>query len=128
MVNDPDLKEAWSNAFRKEFRNLAQGYEKTGIKGTNTIFVMSKQDTPNIPKDCVVTYARIVVNFCQQKDGPNRVQITTDVNLIVYPVGLTTCTADLATAKVLRIILLSTENVKYMCIDIKNIYLATPMD
>ena len=49
-------------------------------------------------------------------------------NLINYPGKLTTQTADLITSKILWNSVLSTENGKYMCIDIKCFYLCTPLD
>ena len=53
----------------------------------------------NIPKDRVVTYARIVVDYRPQKADPNRVRITAGGNLIQYPGELTTRTTDLRTTK-----------------------------
>ena len=78
---------------------MSQGDNKTGQKGTTAISIMSPQYTPNIPKDCVVTYARVVVDHCPQKADPNRIQITTGGNLIKYPGELTTRTADITTLK-----------------------------
>ena len=82
----------------------------------------------NIPADRTVTYTRIVVDFRPQKDDPNRVRITAGGNLIVYPDELTTQTADLITTKIMWNSFLSTQGAQYMCIDIKNMYLATPLD
>ena len=48
--------------------------------------------------------------------------------MISYPGELTTRTADLITSKILWNSVLSTQNSKYMCLDIKNMYLATPME
>ena len=105
---------------------LAQGYKNT--KGTNTIRFMNKQMIKKIPSNCTITYARIVVNYQPQKKDPNRVQITAGGNLINYPDELTTRTANLCTTKMLWSIIVSTPGAKYMCIDIKNMYLATPLD
>ena len=65
-----------------EFGNLAQGDDKTGGKGTNSIFVMSHNDIANIPKGRTVTYGRIVIDYRTQKADPNRVRITAGGNLI----------------------------------------------
>ena len=92
------------------------------------MFVLTHAQIARIPLDRVITYARIVVDFCPQKEDPNRVRITAGGNLISYPGELTTRTADLTTAKILWNSVLSTEDAKFMCIDIKNFYLATPMD
>ena len=71
---------------------MAQGNNKAGEKGTNLISVITHEEIKNIPKDCIVTYARIVVDFRPQKKDPNRVQITAGGNLIKYPGELTTRT------------------------------------
>jgi hypothetical protein len=90
------MRDVWTTAFGKEFGNLAQGDDKTGEKGTNSIFVMSHNDIANIPKGRTVTYGRIVIDYRPQKADPNRVRITAGGNLIKdYPGELTTRTADL---------------------------------
>ena len=60
---------------------------------------MSHEEIAKIPRDRVVTYARIVIDYRPQKDDPNRVRITAGGNLIEYPHELTTRTADITTAK-----------------------------
>ena len=75
-----------------------------------------------------MTYARIVVDYCAQKQDPNRVQITAGGNLIEYPFELTTRTEYLSSTKIMWNSVISTLDAKYMCVDIKNMYLATPLD
>ena len=89
---------------------------------------MDHEMIDNIPADRTVTYTRIVVDFRPQKSDPNRVRITACGNLIVYPEELTTRTADLITTKIMWNSVLSTPGARYMCIDIKNMYLSTPLD
>ena len=89
---------------------------------------MKPQDIKNIPKDRTVTYGRIVVNYRSQKKDPNRVRITAGGNLIDYPGELTTRTADLTTSKILWNSVLSTPKAKFMCLDIKKIYLCAPLE
>ena len=120
------MKIVWEEAMCKEIGRLVQGYED--IIGTNTILFMKRDDIKNIPKDCTVTYACIVVDYHPQKMNPNCVCITAGGNLIIYLYELTTCTANLPTRKILWNSTISTDNARYMCIDIKNIYLATPME
>ena len=110
----------------KELGRLSQGYKNT--PGTNTIRFLSLDEIDNIPKDRVVTYTRIVVDFRPQKDDPNRVQITAGGHLIVYPDELTTRTVDLLTTQILWNSVISTKDARYICIDIENMYLATPLD
>jgi hypothetical protein len=73
LANDPVMKEVWTTAFGKELGSLAQGDSKTGAAGTNTIFFMNHDEIKQIPKDRTVTYARVVVDYCPQKQDPNRV-------------------------------------------------------
>lgn len=109
-----------------ELGRLAQGYGDT--KGTNTVEFMSHEEIANIPKDQTVTYARIVVDYRAQKTDPNRVRITVGGNLIDYPYELTTRTADLTTPKIMWNSVVSTRDASYICADVKNFYLCTPLD
>ena len=101
LIKDADLEHIWRTQLGKEFGNLAQGADYTKEKGTNSVFVMTREQILTIPKDRVVTYARIVVDFRPQKKDPNRARITAGSNLIKYPGKLTTRTADLTSEKVL---------------------------
>jgi hypothetical protein len=42
---------------------MAQGNQKTGQNGTNSIFVITHKEIARIPKSQTVTYARVVVDF-----------------------------------------------------------------
>jgi hypothetical protein len=128
LMHDPATKEIWQRAFGKDFGGMAQGCNKTGQKGTNAIFIMTHEEIRNIPKDRIVTYARVVVDFRPQKDDPHRIRITAGGNLINYPGELLTRTADLTTSKLKWNSVLSTEGAKYMCLDIKKFYLSAPLD
>ena len=61
----------------KELGRIYKGYgvERTDdyTKGTNTVLFMSLDEITEIPRDQVVTYARIVVDYRPQKKDPNRV-------------------------------------------------------
>ena len=89
---------------------------------------MTHKEIRNIPKDQTVKYACMVINYRPQKTDTNRVCITAGDNLIKYPGELTTRTADLTTSNILWNSALSTQDAKYMCIDIKNFYLRTLLD
>ena len=127
LQRDPLLQDVWATAFGKEFGNLAQGDQRTQTPGTDAIFVLSPSQIKLIPADRVVTYTRTVVDYRPQKSDPNRVRLTAGGNLIQYPDELTTRTADLITTKILWNSVISTPGAKYMCIDIKNFYLGTPL-
>jgi hypothetical protein len=122
LMNNSATAEIRMMAFGKDFGGMSQGNNKTSQKGTNAImFVMLPSNTPNIPKDRVVTYARVVVNHCPQKADPNQIQITASGNLIHYPSKLTTWTANIMIAELLWNSVLSMPGAKYMTLDIKNL-------
>jgi hypothetical protein len=103
---------------------LAQGCP--GItKGTNTIIYLSHADICKIPQDQTVTYARIVIDHCSQKQDPNRV---VGGNLIDYLFELTTHTADMVSSKILWNSVISTKDARFAGANIKNMYLKTPLD
>jgi len=112
----------------KEFDGLALGDTTSNTKGTNTIVFLDHDGICTIPTNKTITYARIVVDYRPQKEDPNRNRITVRDNLINYPGELTTNTADLITSKILWNIVLSTSDARYMTVDIKNVYLNTPLD
>jgi hypothetical protein len=127
-MNDPTTAEIWMMAFGKDFGGMSQGNNKTGQKGTNAMFVMSPSDRLLIPKDRVITYARVVVDHRPQKEDPNCIRITVGGNLIDYPGELTTRTADITTAKLHWNGMLSAPNAKFMCLDIKFFDLSAPLN
>ena len=86
------------------------------------------QQGKNLPRDRVVTYARLVVDYRPQTDNPNRVRMMAGRNLTSYPFELTTKTANITTVKILWNSGISTEGSRYMCLDIKHFYLGTPLD
>ncbi len=47
-MHDMATAEVWQTAFGKDFGGMAQGCNKTGQKGTNTIFVMTHDDEINM--------------------------------------------------------------------------------
>ncbi len=128
LMNNPATEDTWMTAFVKDFGKMSQGDNKTGQPGTNKMFIMLPSDVPNIPKDRVITYARVVVDHRPQRADPNQISITAGGNLINYPGKLTTGTADITTAKLLWNSMLSTPGAKYICLDIKNFYLSAPLD
>ena len=89
---------------------------------------MNHEEINNIPTDHTVTYARRVVDYRSHKDDPNRVCITVGGNLLDYPGELTTQTADLTTTKIMWNSVISTPDVRYMCFNVKNFYLCTPLE
>ena len=67
LVNNPLLRYDWMKGMCKELGRLAQGCGKEVaddyVKGTNTVLFMDLDEIKMIPKDQVVIYARIVVDY-----------------------------------------------------------------
>ena len=57
------MSKVWRTAFGREFGGLAQGHNKIGEKGNNSIFILDHHGIRNIPKDRMVTYGRLVVDY-----------------------------------------------------------------
>ncbi len=126
-MDDPALKGLWVPAMSKELHHLAQRKEGVTV-GTNTIFYLTHDEIRRIPKDCTITYARIIIDHCPKKDDPNRVRITIGRNLIDYHYKLTTRTANMVSAKIMWNSVISTPGAKFGGMDIKNMYLKTTLD
>jgi hypothetical protein len=69
-----------------------------------------------------------VCDYRLQKSEPERTRLTVGGNLIEYPSNVATSIADLTTAKILWNSTISTPDARFMCMDVKNFYLNTPMD
>jgi hypothetical protein len=80
-----------------------------------------------VPADRKVTYGRIVATIRPQKSETHRVRLTVGGNLIDYPGNVSTPTADMTTAKILFNSVISTPDARFMCTDVKDFYLNTPM-
>jgi hypothetical protein len=128
-MKDPATAEIWQTAFDKEFRGMSQGDNKTGQKGTNTMFVMNHDNITKILKaGKKFTYANPVVNHRPQKEDPNRIQIVAGGNLIDSTGKLLVPTANIDTEKLHWNSVVSTALAKYMCIDIKSFYLSAALE
>ncbi len=128
LINNPVTANTWWTAFGKDFGSMCQGDNKTGAKGTNAMFMMKPEEVDHTPAARLATYANIFVDYQPQKDNPYQIRITSGGNLINYPGELTTCTADVTTSKLHWNSVLSTQQAKYMCLNLKNFYLSAPLD
>jgi hypothetical protein len=72
-----------------------------------------------MPAGCKATYLRVVVADRPQKENPRRVCFTVGGDLIDYPGDVSTKTAGLATAKIQFNSVVSTEDAKFMTMDIR---------
>ena len=126
LLKQDSTREIWTLAMCKEMGTLYQGY-KGLFEGTNTFFFMSHDEIRDIQTDKTVTYAHIVVDYRPKKDDPNHVRLTVRGNLLNVPGDLINTTADLTISKILWNSVLSTKYACFACIDIKNMYLQTPV-
>ena len=74
-----------------------------------------------------VTYGRIVVDIRPHKQEKERTRLTVGGDKINYPGETSTATSDLTTAKMVINSTISTPGARYCCLDVKKIYLGTPM-
>jgi hypothetical protein len=124
LIRNPATKTVWQQSAANEFDHLCDGC--TGrVTGTNTMRFISVHA---VPKGRTVTYAQFVCTERPQKKEVERTRITVGGNLIFYPGPVRTDTANLTTCKILWNSVLSTPGAKFMCIDVKNFYLNTPLD
>jgi hypothetical protein len=128
LMNDMATVEVWQTAFGKDFGGMAQGCNKAGQKGTNAMFVMTSGYCKCIGSRQKITYANPVVDHHPQKEDPNRIQKTAGGNLIQCDLELSVYTADINTAKLHWNSVVSMENAKCMCLDIKNFYLTAAFE
>lgn len=126
IAEDGVTQKVWTRVMSKKPGQLSQGF--INEKGTDTVKFITPDQIHNIPKDRTVPYAYTITYYRPQIAYPNRVRITTRGNIIDYPFKLTTQTAYIVTTKIIWSSVLSIPGTKYMCIDIKNMYLATTMD
>ena len=125
LIKDPTHRDIWVRSFANELGRLAQGVGGRETGTNTTFFIRHDQIPPDRCKD--VTYGRICVDYRPQKKEPERTRLTVGGNLIDFPGDVSTPTADTTTAKLVINSTISTKGAKYMCGDIKNFYLGTPM-
>jgi hypothetical protein len=124
LIKDDSIFTVWNKAAANKFGRLAQGVGDR-IEGSNTIFFIPRQA---VPKGKIITYGRFVVDIRPNKSEIHRIHLTVGVNLIQYTGDVSTRSADLTTSNFLWNSTISTEGARYMCLDVKNFYLGTPMD
>ncbi len=129
LMNNPAMAEIWQMAFGKDFGGMAQGDNKTGQKGTNTMFVMTHNEINQaVAAGFFFTYMNPVVDYRPQKEDPYRIRITAGGNLINYESNASIRMADLDTAQIHWNSVVSTPLARYMCLNIKNFYLRVALE
>ena len=74
------------------------------------------------------TYLNIVSNLLPQKEDPRRIRFTVGGDRLDYPGPSATENAEIQTANLLFNSTISTRGGRFMCIDLKDFYLGTPMN
>ncbi len=129
LMNDLATAKVWQTAFGKDFGGMAQGDNKMVQKGTNTMFVMTREDIAHAhAAGKFFTYANPVVDYCPQKEDPYRIRITAGGNLVTYEGTASVRTANLDMAKMHWNSVISTKKARYMCLNIKNFYLTAKLE
>jgi hypothetical protein len=123
LRSGPDAPD-WIRAAANEIGRLTHGNPPHSTTGSQTMHFIAHNA---IPPGRKATYLRIVASIRPQKAEPKRIRFTVGGNLVQYPGKVSTPTADITTAKILFNSVLSTPAAKFMCIDIKDFYLGTPM-
>jgi hypothetical protein len=123
LRSGPDAPD-WIRAAANEIGRLTHGNPPHSTTGSQTMHFIAHNA---IPPGRKATYLRIVASIRPQKAEPKRIRFTIGGNLVQYPGKVSTPTADITTAKILFNSVLSMPAAKFMCIDIKDFYLGTPM-
>jgi hypothetical protein len=114
----------WTNALCNEYGRLAQGYGGT-IVGTDTIDFILRSDVPAHKK---VTYGNFICDYRPLKSEEYRVYLTVGGDKLPYDADAGSPAASLLETK---LILNSTTSwmrtTHFLCADLKDHFLATPM-
>ena len=116
--------DTWTRALANYLVRLSQGVGTRMPTGTNTVFFISKNATPQGSK---VTYAQMVASIRPNKSEVNRVRVTVGGNHLEFLGATTTHCAGLTTTKCLINSTISTPGARFMTLDIKYFYYGTAM-
>ena len=122
LIQGKDAKH-WMKGNAKEIARLCHG-RKNGAKGTNTIVFKHPREIPPGRKP---TYLRVVASYRPTKEDPFRIRWTVGGNLVCYDGVKYTPNADQTTVKLLLNSVISTKDGRFMCVDLKDFYLNTPL-
>ena len=114
----------WLGYASKEIGRLAQG--SAAVKaGTNRMHFIH---ACNKPRSRNTAYLNIVANVRPQKEDPHRIRFTVSGDCLDYPSPTATETSEIQTANLIFNSTISTKVGQFMCIDLKDFYLGTPMN
>ena len=118
-------KHIWHRSLSNEWGHLAQGND-VGINGTDTIVFIPQSA---VPRDKKVIYASMVCDYRPLKDEKYRVRITIGGDKLPYYDDAGSPAVDLLKTKILLNSTISDarRGARFMCLDIKDHFLETPM-
>ena len=116
----------WKEAVSNELGHLAQGVGSC-VAGSNTIYFIHCHE---LLLNAKVTYANMVCDYHPLKSEPNRVRLTVGDDHLSYPSDAGSPAASLLEAKLLINSTVSDADngARFFSADIKDFFLATPMD
>ena len=100
LIKNPKYRLVWGDSYGNEIGRLAQGRDKSGIKGTDTLTFIRYGEIP-VDRRKDVTYDRIVCTVRPEKESPNRSRVTFGGNKVSTLIDCGTPTADILTVKLL---------------------------
>ena len=116
----------WTQSLSNEWGRLAQGND-AGVVSTNTIDFVHQNE---VPKNRDVTYATFVLDYRPLKTEPYRVRITVGGDRLTYTSDAGSPAANLLETKLLVNSTISDakKGARFMSADLKDFFLATPME
>ena len=110
------------------FQEVGTGTNSIGkrVEGPNTFSVVKFEDIPKYRLN-EICYTSVVCKVRPGKKGPSRTRIKICGTNICYPGDVGTNTASIKLFKLIINSILSRAGAKYVCFDIENVYLSTPL-
>ena len=119
-----DNPDRWNRSMANELGRLSSGVGDRMKEGNENIFYIRKSQIPQGRK-CM--YANAVCDFRPLKDDPYRVCLTVGGDRLPYPANAGAPAATMLEAKLLFNSVFSTKEARFMCADIKDYFLCTPV-
>ena len=124
----------WKTSYFNELGRLFQGIvrgdkgpKKQRVAGTETFQFIGYEDIPRY--FCMeVCHTKVVCEVCPPKEDPDRKSIMIGGNRIIYPWEFGTSTMSLELVKLILNSVISRPVGGFACFDVKNFYLAPPME
>ena len=119
-------RDIWRQSLSNEWGRLAQGNDK-GVLSTDTIDFIHKNE---VPSNQDITYATFVLDYRPLKSEPHRVRITVGGDRLTYNADAGAPAANMLETKILVNSTISDakQGARFMSADLKDFFLATPME